>query len=231
MERCVEPELLDALPAHDPQAVGSRRDLVKVNASMGNARIMARALGRAVEKCEARRIAEIGAGDGQFGLNVARRLGRSFCGTSIVAVDRANAARSQIRDALQQLGWNVEFVAADVFDWVQQPVVRPWNAIVANLFLHHFSKPQLTELFREVAERTQVFIAVEPRRSGFCLQFSRLLWLLGCNHVTRHDAPVSVRAGFAGQELSQLWPTGEGWLLEERSAGLFSHLFVARRRE
>jgi hypothetical protein len=47
--------------------------------------------------------------------------------------------------------------------------------------------------------------------------------------VTRHDAVLSVRAGFAGRELSALWPSADGWKLEERRAGLFSHLFVAHR--
>ena len=44
MTRRVEPELLDELPASDPRAVRSRQDLRRVNAWMGNARIMARAL-------------------------------------------------------------------------------------------------------------------------------------------------------------------------------------------
>jgi len=52
--------------------------------------------------------------------------------------------------------------------------------------------------------------------------------LMGCNAVTRHDARVSVRAGFRDDELSRLWPSG-GWTLEERGAPPFSHLFVARR--
>ena len=56
----------------------------------------------------------------------------------------------------------------------------------------------------------------------------RLMWLIGCNDVTRHDAVVSVRAGFTNRELSALW-TASGWKLEERAAPPFSHLFVARR--
>jgi hypothetical protein len=52
--------------------------------------------------------------------------------------------------------------------------------------------------------------------------------LIGCNAVTRHDAAASVRAGFAGRELSALWPARPGWRLREGRAGLFSHLFVAR---
>jgi hypothetical protein len=53
--------------------------------------------------------------------------------------------------------------------------------------------------------------------------------MVGCSEVTRHDAIVSVRAGFAGRELSMLWPA-EGWDTAEKSAGLFSHSFAARRR-
>jgi len=47
--------------------------------------------------------------------------------------------------------------------------------------------------------------------------------------VTRHDAVVSVRAGFRGGELAALWPRGEGWTIEERARGPFGHAFVARR--
>jgi hypothetical protein len=46
--------------------------------------------------------------------------------------------------------------------------------------------------------------------------------------VTRHDAVVSVRAGFSGRELSQLWPRAPGWRLDERPQAPFSHLFTAR---
>jgi hypothetical protein len=64
----------------------------------------------------------------------------------------------------------------------------------------------------------------DPRRSARSLLFSRLLWVIGCNQVTRHDAVVSIRAGF---ELSRLWPADQSWTLQENPAGWFSHLFVA----
>jgi hypothetical protein len=57
-----------------------------------------------------------------------------------------------------------------------------------------------------------------------------LLWAIGCNSVTRHDALVSVRAGFSGDELSALWPDKKNWQLTERRAGPFSHLFIAQRK-
>jgi hypothetical protein len=76
---------------------------------------------------------------------------------------------------------------------------------------------------------TRLFIACEPRRSAPALAASRLVGLIGCNGVTRHDAVASVRAGFTGSELSALWPAGPGWKLHEGAAGLFSHRFMARR--
>jgi hypothetical protein len=59
---------------------------------------------------------------------------------------------------------------------------------------------------------------------------TRLLWGIGCNSVTRHDARVSVRAGFRDQELSALWPAQSGFELAEFSGGYASHLFVAVKR-
>jgi hypothetical protein len=81
-----------------------------------------------------------------------------------------------------------------------------------------------------IAARCDAFVACEPRRSLPGMIGSRLLPALGVSADTRHDAAVSVRAGFRGEELSRLWPAdGIGWTLSERPAGPFSHLFIASR--
>ena len=120
---------------------------------------------------------------------------------------------------------------ADVRDWLARPAAEAYDVLSANLFLHHFQEAHLTGLLRAAAGSARVFIAVEPRRSTGSLFISRLLWFIGCGQVTRHDAVASVRAGFTGRELSGLWPADESWTLQERTAGLFSHLFIAQRRE
>jgi hypothetical protein len=74
-----------------------------------------------------------------------------------------------------------------------------------------------------------MFVAIEPRRAAWPLFCSRLLWAIGCGKVTRHDAVISVRAGFSGNELSDLWPDKNNWELTEQPAGAFSHLFIARK--
>ncbi len=230
MKRRIEPELLDELAPEDLEAVGSRKDLQRLNAWMGNDVIMARALRSVFPEQGPRRVTELGAGDGEFMLRVSRRLCRDWQGTSVALLDRQNIVRPATRNRFAALGWPLETVTADVFDWVHWPAERAGEAMVANLFLHHFSEAQLAELLREAAKRAEVFAAVEPRRWLLGLTFSRWLWLIGCNRVTRHDAVISVRAGFADRELSQLWPADGSWRLKERPAGLFSHLFVAQRK-
>src|SRR5882762_3105679 len=229
MQRRVEAELLDELPADDPGAQGSRRDLRRLNAWMGNPRIMARELGLVMQERKPARVVEIGAGDGQFLLSVARRLGGNGNAIQAVLVDRQKVLLSETERRFQRLGWLVKPSSADVFDWLEQPTGQIYDAIIANLFLHHFSESQLIELLGKAASRARVFIALEPRRSAFALAMSRMIGLVGCNQVTRHDAPASVRAGFIGNELSRLWPAEKNWSLREGRAGLLSHLFVARQ--
>lgn len=225
--RLVEPEWLDTLPADDARAIRSRRDLARVNALMANAGIVAREL-RAGLAPRAARIAEIGSGDGAFALRVARRL-REHAG-SITLLDRASAPGASCLAAFRFAGWTPEPVAADVFDWLRDPATPRYDAIFANLFLHHFERPQLALLLRLAAARTRLFVACEPRRSRTALAGSRLLGLVGCNDVTRHDAVVSVRAGFSGEEISELWSAPGEWHLEEGRRSIFSHGFSAERR-
>jgi hypothetical protein len=96
--------------------------------------------------------------------------------------------------------------------------------------LHHFNEPFLAVLLQTIEARSDYFVALEPRRSKFALFFSNLVGFIGCNPVTCHDAPASVRAGFNGQELTQLWPNQHLWSISETPTWPFGHLFIARRK-
>ncbi len=229
MNRCVEPEWLDELPPGDARAMGSRRDLRRLNKWMGNARIMSQALRLFPSAARPLRIVELGAGDGDFCCRVVRHLGPSWQGAQATLIDRQNLMTEGASQGFRKLGWEVEITTADVFDWCLATPAEPCEVILANLFLHHFGSDKLAELLGGIAQRTRFFVAVEPRRSRFALVSSLLVMLIGCNAVTRHDAPVSVRAGFAGQELSRLWPGHGEWTIREQPAGPFSHLFVAQK--
>ena len=230
MQRIVEPELLDELPPDDPRAIRSRRDLRRVNVLMRNHTIMASALQIGANRYTPRQIVDLGAGDGDFFLRIARRLAQSWTGVCFTLLDRQNIVSPATLMEFEKLGWRAESVTADVRNWPQTASATSVEVVAANLFLHHFSNAQLAQLFRAVSLSARLFVAVEPHRAAWPLLCSRLLWTVGSNVVTQHDALVSVRAGFAGDEISALWPVGDEWILTEKSVGLFSHVFIAQRR-
>ena len=229
MERSLQAELLDELPANDPRAVSSRRDLRRINALMGNARLMARAVRGAASRAGPRRIVDLGAGDGAFLLRWVRCMPSLAPGTEVLLVDRHDAADASIVAALAARGFSPRRVQADGLEWLRKQPAEAGTWALANLFLHHFAVESLRALFNALAEQAELFCACEPRRDWWCLAASRMLGLIGANTITRHDAVVSVRAGFQAGELSALWPAGSTWRLRECRAGLFSHLFLAQR--
>ena len=199
-------------------------------------------------------ITDLGAGDGHFLVRVAEKISPRWPGANVTLLDNQKVTDAQTLAFFESFGWRAEAIKADVFDWANRRERRLSAArqsaparrrpagespgrqdagapgvVVANLFLHHFEDARLAELFRAVAGRARLFAAIEPRRAPWPLFCCRLRWAIGCNSVTRHDAAISVRAGFSGRELSALWPADSGWQCTERRAGVFSHLFVARK--
>ena len=222
MERIIEPEWLDELPADDPGAAGSRKDLQRLNWLMSHAHILARELRNGPMP---KRVIDLGAGDGSFALRIATQL--QWRNIEFVLLDRAVTVSDSTLKDFDALDCRVTLIQRDILSGLTD--AERVDVIFANLFLHHFNQPQLGRLLGDVAAHCSFFVACEPRRFSFGLGASRLLGLIGCNHVTRHDAPASVRAGFRGSEVSQHWPREPEWLTEERATGLFSHLFVARK--
>ena len=226
LPRRLEPEWLDELPGDDPRAIRSRRDLRLMNRVMGHAGIIADALATHLTPTRAPRIVELGAGDGTLLLRIAARA--SWRAAELVLVDRQPVVDAATAARYKTISAGVKVCAADVFEWLESDGAT-CDAIVANLFLHHFEYEQLARLFALASSRAGLFVGCEPRRARLPLAGSHILGLIGCNDVTRHDAVLSVRSGFKDRELSALWPASGGWSLEERRAGLFSHLFVGHR--
>jgi hypothetical protein len=222
VKRVIEPEWLDELPADNARAIASRADLRRLNWFMGHAHIISDVL---CNLSAPERVIDLGAGDAAMSLALLKRLG--WRDTEFVLVDRCGTISEDTRASFNTRQCTVTLRQCDVLRGLNETGVA--EIAFANLFLHHFTEAELIRLLGEAAPRCDLFVACEPRRSPLALLGSRGVALLGCNAVTRHDAVASVRAGFRGSELSQLWPHAGQWALTERAAGLFSHLFVARR--
>lgn len=238
--RTVEPELLDSLDADDPSAMRSRQDLKRVHRAMGTRSILLRALAdfRMQRREGPLRILELGAGDGTLMLSVARALEPSWAPVELTLLDRQALLEPPTIAAYARVGWVATSQVSDVHDWAAtmiqtsysaQPAAR-WDLIVAALFLHHFDGEPLTTLLSAIALGSERFVACEPRRSRVALWASQLIGTLGVNAVTRADAVASVRAGFVGSEITDLWPAPTtAWEAREHAAGRFSQCFVAAR--
>src|SRR5215469_13796414 len=135
--RRVEPELLDQLPAADPRAIRARRDVRRANTLMMNAGIMAAALLEHGAGFKPRRIVDLGSGDGQFMLRVARRLAPRWPDVTVILQDKQDIVSRPTRDAFAGLRWRVETSATDVFDFLAHAPSSSLDVVTCNLFLHH----------------------------------------------------------------------------------------------
>ncbi len=246
LPRTVSAETLDHLPADDPAARRSRRDLVRVHRVMGTRGIVARGwqeLWPPQRRDVPLRVLELGAGDGTLMLAVARQLAPSFPRVELTLLDRQDIVSPATLAAFTALGWQVTVEVSDVLDWAARAPVSTaasapgaadssWDLVMTTLFLHHFEGADLDTLLMAIAARSQRFFACEPRRGWLALTGSHLIGAIGANAVTREDAVFSVHAGFRACELTALWPApAAAWQSREYTAGLFGHCFSASRAE
>ena len=189
MKREVVPEILDELEPDHPDAIRARTDLRRINFLMGNHRWLRHRL-----SCfEGDAIVELGAGDGE--------LLRSL------AILPARLAGLDLAPRPGNLADEIDWIAGDLFETLPIFLERSddtTTAIVANLFLHHFEPDRLEVLGHLINSRSVTRLCFsEPYRSRLALVESSLL-LPFVNRVTRHDMPVSIRAGFRPGELPPL---------------------------
>ncbi len=213
MARTLRPELLDSLPPEHPDALHNRRDLRLTNRLMGNHRWLGRTLSSLLQPGEV--ALELGAGTGELGLRLAARR---------VPVDGLDLWP-------RPPGW---------------PVDRAWHrtdlrtfagygdyaAVIGNLIFHQFTDAELAALGAILQRHARVILACEPTRRRLSQSLFRLLGpLLGANHVSLHDADVSIAAGFCGDELPRaLGLDPAGWDYRCHVTALGACRMIAIRR-
>lgn len=190
--RVVEPEILDGLDPSSREARRNRRDLRRLNALMGNFGWFAQRLREAFPR--GGRFLEIGAGDGGLG----RFLKRSLPGTVVEGLDLWPRPAEWPAD----WGWHRENVVTfDRYD--------AYDAVLCNLILHQFEDPVLVEIGGRILRAGVPMFVVEPCRKVFPYLAIRLTFPF-VGSVTRHDAPVSIRAGFRRGEVGRILGIPDG---------------------
>lgn len=211
-KRVLVDELLDHLPADDPDAIRSRRDLRLINLAMGNFAWIESELRKLKVLDGSAHIVELGAGDGTFAKWLVERNPEvKFSSLDLVA---------RPAELPEKIGWH-QGDAFELLDKIEGEV------LIANLFLHHFTDEQLGQL-GELAKNYQAIISNEPARMKIFHGLAFAGRVLGFNHVTRHDIHVSIDAGFVGAELSESLGLA-GWRHEVKHTVTGSHRLVATR--
>jgi hypothetical protein len=186
MVRKLTPELLDSLPADDPRAQGSRRDLRIFNAVLGGGRWFRRYLPRVVRPGE--RVLEVGAGTGELGRAMAR-AGMPADGLDLGPRPTVwpATARWHQGDVCAFAGWG------------------DYEVVIGNLVFHHFDAAALRLLGGRMAAHARVIMAFELARWPVSQRlFAALCTAVRANDVSRHDGRVSIEAGFLAEELPEL---------------------------
>ncbi|HTB79740.1 MAG TPA: hypothetical protein VK717_02510 [Opitutaceae bacterium] len=183
MQRTLQPELLDSLPPDHPDALHNRRDLRRLNALMGNFRWFSAVLPKLLRPGE--RALELGAGDGALGRDLAAD------GVPVAGLDLWPRPAGWPHDA----AWH----RADLQSFAGY---ADYPVIFGNLIFHQFSAEALAALGTMFDRTARLIVANEPaRRRRFQFLVRGINPLIGANHVSRHDAHVSIAAGFVGDEL------------------------------
>lgn len=188
--RVVQPEILDSLPHDHPAAIANRRDLRRLNFIMGTSSWIGATLKR--WHLPGDHIFEAGAGDGELGRILRRRLPvlRHGLYTGL------DLSHTRPADWPAQWDWR----RSDLLDheFASKPQI-----LIVNFLLHQFSDVDLVRLGRAIAD-IPVWIFCEPSRSRLALAGLAALRPFGLHEVSWHDGQVSVRAGFRGRELADL---------------------------
>lgn len=193
IHRVLQEEILDSLPPDDPGALRSRRDLVLLNALMGNAAW----LRNRMDFVRTEKIAEIGAGEGI----ICRKMARWMPDCEVIGLDRV----PRPPDLPANIGWR----QGDLFD--ELPKCEA-GIVVGIMILHHFSEEELGHLGNILQNVRGVYFC-EPWRSSLARFWGKCLHPF-VGRVTQHDMPVSINAGFRPGEMARLLGL-EKWRLEE----------------
>jgi len=176
-------------------------DLWRINRWLGGVSGSLRLLDRYFARSGSRRarILDVGSGDSRLASRLQSELEGRDRSVEFVALDRR---LSHLQNGNHSVG-KLPRVAADVFN---SPFAEnSFDAVMCNLFLHHFSGDEAVKLLQRFAGIASGAVLINDlERNPLPYVFIRIAWPFARSRITRHDGAASVRQAYTMDELADL---------------------------
>jgi len=203
--RTVAPESIDRLdlppPLHDAELLG----LEQINFWSHSAGILWPSVRRLARQVAPRpvRVLDLATGGGDVAVSLWKKARRRGVALQIDGCDFHPRSIEYARRRAQAQGADVRFFRLDA---VQEPLPPGYDLLMCSLFLHHLTDEVACRFIARMAEATRHMICINDLlrcRRGLILAYCGASVLTRSREV-RADAPQSVRAGFALDEMAAL---------------------------
>lgn len=230
MRRVVTPELMDD-PGVDRAALDhSLRYIRGVNRLLGGRAALLRALDRWRDPLRAGglRLLDVATGSADLPLAVLEWARRHGIDARVVAIDTHATTLDLAREHVAQhpgAADRIELVLADAFDLPDRFSAGSFDVVHAGLFIHHLPELRALTMLRimdRLSRQGLVWNDLARTRIGYAAIHAMTL---GQPRIIRHDARVSVRAGFTRAEALEM-TRRVGWFQPEYRWNLFTHRFT-----
>jgi 2-polyprenyl-3-methyl-5-hydroxy-6-metoxy-1,4-benzoquinol methylase len=202
--RATKPELMDDLSLSGEALRRNLEELEKINYWLGGYQVVTDALERlplpASPSSQPLTLADLGCGGGDILRAIARWAKKKNIPLNLMGFD-ANAFMVSYATHKCQSFKNIAVFQENIFSPVFQS--RQFDVIICSLFCHHFTSPELIDLFRQLHSQTRTALIINDLHRHPLAYYS-IKWLtrlLPCSYLVRHDAPLSVLRAFKRSDL------------------------------
>lgn len=198
-QRSEELEIMDDLNISGDVVPQTLHELDVINRLLGGNQISLSAFRSVIKKGPVRSLVDLGCGSGDILIH----MSRISPNTEFTGIDANKHIIDYASNHTRQFD-TIHTVCENIFS--DSFKKRTYDVIHCCLFLHHFTKEELIQLFTQFKSQAQKAIIVNDLHRHF-LAYHSIKWitrLFSKSYMVRNDAAVSVARGFKREELEKI---------------------------
>ena len=145
-------------------------------------------------------LADVGTGSG----DIARALADAKPSLDVIGIDRRPEMIARAQVSFQGTSSRARFETGDIFTLTAQFGVQAFDFVHASLTLHHFSDERVIAALTEMSRAARRAVIWNDLKRGAAQNIAVRVATMFASISTRHDARVSVEAGFTRAEIDAL---------------------------